>query len=194
MKPRKVVRIGLDFDGVVTYNPLRIARLVVSCVKHKVLRMKKLGFFKPTNVWQRWIYYWGIVVPSLWPARGTERLKELAKSGKYEFYLVSGRYGFVTNLTLEWLKKHGLLGVFKKIYLNEENEQPHLFKLKTISALGFDYYVEDNLDIVRDLNSRGAKTKILWIYNVLDSYREYPAKYPYLEKALEAVVENENIN
>lgn len=191
MKSRRKIKIGLDFDGVVTYNPIRVARLVVSFLKHKVLKVKKLGFFVPKNRWQRGMYYLGIVVPSVFPARGIERLKELAKTGKYEFHLVSGRYGFTKDDTYRWLAKHQLLGIFKNIYLNEKNEQPHVFKKSVIEKAGFDYFVEDNLDIVRDLNSQKVNTKILWIYNVLDAFRSYNRRYPYLEKALEAIATNE---
>lgn len=192
MKQKRVVRIGLDFDGVVTYNPMRIARLVVSFFKHKVLKIRKLGFFVPKNEWQKWFYRMGIVWPSFCPARGTRLLKILAKSSKYQFYLLSGRYGFTKNETYRWLKKYRLADEFKTIFMNENNEQPHRFKEKIIKREKFDYFIEDNLDIVRDLNNKSIKTEVYWIYNILDGWRDYQEKFPYLEKALEKIVSNEN--
>lgn len=190
MESKKVIRIGLDFDGVVTYNPMRVLRLVVSFTKHKIIKVKKLGFFKPKSSWQRWIYYLGIVAPSFYPARGVRLLKKMANIPKYEFYLITGRYGFTKYLTHNWLKKYQLLEVFKKIYLNENDEQPHKFKLRIINQHHFDFLVEDNFDIVRDLNEQGAKTRILWIYNILESWRNYPDRFPHLERALEKINES----
>ena len=192
MTGQKIIKIGLDFDGVVTYNPLRIARLGVSFLKHKVLKIKKLGFFEPKNRWQRCVYYLGVVTPSIFPATGINLLKSLSKSPRYEFYLLTGRYGFTKDKTYRWLKRYNLVAVFKKIYINEKGEQPHLYKERVINSNRFNYFVEDNLDIVRDLNSRGVKTRILWIYNILDSSRKYPDKFPNLEKALENIAANEN--
>lgn len=184
------MRVALDFDGVVTYNPLRVARLTVSFFKHRILRIKKLGFFFPRNRWQRWTYYLGIVIPSWYPAAGLPLLKRMARSSRYEFYLLTGRYGFVKKDTLRWLEKYDIKNVFKQIYINEKDEQPHNFKMRVISEGHFDYYIEDNLDIVRDLNSRRINTKVVWIYNILDGWRDYKFKFPYLEKALEYIHEN----
>ena len=73
---RKIVKIGLDFDGVVAYNPFRIIRAPVKWFKRKFLRIEKTSFFVPKYWWHRWL--WVIVhKSSLFPAIGVERLKEL---------------------------------------------------------------------------------------------------------------------
>jgi len=132
----------------------------------------------------------GIVWPSFLPARGIEKLKQMAESGKYEFYLITGRYGFVKSETFHWLDKYQLTGVFKKIFINSDSEQPHLYKRRIIKSSNFDYFIEDNIDIVRDLTNRGVKTKIYWIYNISDSLKIYHYKFPYLKKALENINED----
>ena len=146
----------------------------------------------PKNHWQRLIYKVGIIWPSFWPAKGIELLQTLAKLPKYEFFLLTGRYNFTRTETYGWLEKNKLAGVFKKIYLNENNQQPHVFKKEVIQKIKLDYYVEDNLDIVRDLKSKGLQTKIYWIYNISDSFRPYPDRFPHLEKALEKIASNES--
>lgn len=185
-----MIKIGLDFDGVVTYNPLRIARVVVSFIKHRVFKIKKLGFFVPKSALQRLIYRVGVVWPSYFPAAGLEKLRQMAISGKYEFYLITGRYGFVKHETYRWLDKYHLTGMFGQIFMNEDSEQPHVYKRRIIKSNNFDYFIEDNIDIVRDLTNCGVKTKIYWIYNISDSLKTYRYKFPYLKKALEKIDEN----
>ena len=65
------------------------------------------------------------------------------------------------------------------IYTNKE-----LYKRKK-----FDYFIEDNLDIVTHV-APVSKTKVLWIYNILDRRNPYTLKYPYLKKALEQIQES----
>jgi hypothetical protein len=117
VKPRKIIKVGLDFDGVVTYNPMRVARVLVAYIKHRVLKIKKLGFFTPKNRWQNLIYEMAVVWPSIFPANGVRLLKKMAETKNYNFYLITGRYSLVENNTYTWLKNHGLDKTFKKIYI-----------------------------------------------------------------------------
>ena len=48
-------------------------------------------------------------------------------------------------------------------------------------------FIEDNLDIVKHLHGR-SKTKIYWIYNIVDRHYPHPYKFPYLERALEKIM------
>lgn len=194
MADTKIIRVGLDFDGVVTYNPMRIARLLVSFVKHKIIKVKKLGFFAPKNYWQKVIFFMAVVIPSLWPANGAALLRKLSKSSEIEFYLITGRYGFVKENTISWLKRFRLLDVFKKIFINDDNLQPHEFKMNIIDKQKFDYYIEDNLDVVKFLYKNCPDIKTLWIYNIVDRNNKYVYKFPDLRRALEKIIEDENIN
>ncbi len=193
MTSKSTIKVGLDFDGVVTYNPFRVARLAISFVKHKILGIKKIGFFVPKNQWQRLLYYLIIVIPSAFPANGVAFLKKLARSDKFEFYLITGRFSFVKNDTLTWLRHQGLIKVFKRIYINEKNEQPHEFKKRIINLENFDYFIEDNWDIVNFLNTIKTSAKIFWVYNIFDVFRVYRYKFPYLSRALDQICRNENL-
>lgn len=193
-KYKEEVLIGVDFDGVVTQNPLRAARVLIATIKHKILKIKRLSFFVPRNRWQRIVYYIGVIAPSFWPAEGTEALKEMSKLKKYQFVLVTGRYGFVEKQTNKWLEKHGLSRCFRTVFINKSQEQPHEFKRRIILEEKFDYYIEDNWDIVNRL-SPSVKTKIYWISNFLDQKRSYVYKFPSLSRALESIrSENESIS
>jgi hypothetical protein len=70
--------------------------------------------------------------------------------------------------------------------MNVHDKQPHIHKLETIEELDLDYFIEDNWDIVNHLRGR-SKTRVLWIYNIIDRNIDYPYKYPYLRKALEHI-------
>ena len=188
---KKKIRIGLDFDGVVAYNPMRIFRAWVAFLKHRILGIRKLRFWYPKYNWQK--FMWVIIhESSILPANGVELLKQIAASGQVEVHLVTARYSFLDNHLRKWLKKQKIDNLFKTINLNTKDEQPHLFKERTIKSLRCDYFIEDNFDIVSHLSGK-SKTKIYWIYNIFDRWYDYPEKYPYLEKALRAICQKEKI-
>jgi len=182
---RKPVKIGLDFDGVVAYNPFRVIRFPISFLKRNILGIEKLSFWYPKKRWQQ--IFWRILhESSIFPAKGIDTLKQLIEEEKIEAHLITARYSFLDDHLHKWLEKHKLKKLFKTINLNKNNEQPHLFKEKIINKHKFDIFIEDNLDIVTYLHGKG-KTRIYWIYNFLDRYYKHPFKYPYLEKALKDI-------
>lgn len=181
----KVIRIGLDFDGVVVYDPVRVARALVKWFKRRVLRKAKLSFFVPKNKWQELV--WRVAFgASIFPANGVDKLKKMAGDPQYEFYLITGRFGFLDKHIFDWLKNNHLERTFKKVYINDNTGQPHLFKERIIDELKLDYFVEDNLDVVLYLANK-VKTRILWVYNIFDRSKNYQHKFPYLGKALDEI-------
>lgn len=182
----KIIKVGLDFDGVVVYNPFRVVRAVISLLKRDVLGIKKLKFWYPKRRWEQILW---IVAheSSIFPAKGITLLEKYVKEGKIEAHLVTARYSFLDDHLFAWLKRYKLTHLFKTITLNKKDEQPHIFKEKMIEKYRLDFFIEDNWDIVRYLGQK-SKTKIYWIYNILDHFIAYPHKFPYLEKALEDIV------
>ncbi|TSC85741.1 MAG: hypothetical protein G01um101416_812 [Microgenomates group bacterium Gr01-1014_16] len=176
-----MTRIGLDFDGVVVYDPVRIIRAPVKWFKKNVLKKNKLSFFVPKNSWQRWVWK-TIFSSSIWPAKGIDLLRQTSRNKNVEMHLITGRFDFMDAHLENWLTKYKLNGSFKSVNINRQ-EQPHLFKERMINELKLDYFVEDNLDVVLYLAPR-VKAKILWIYNILDANKNYGDRFPYLEKAL----------
>ncbi len=185
MKPR-TIKIGLDFDGVVAYSPLRLLRLPVALVKRHVLGIHKTHFWVPKTPMEKQV--WSLAFStSVFPARGTALLRQFVADGVIEAHLVTARFSFMQDQLDDWLDRRGMRQVFTSVKLNKKNEQPHRFKERIIAAKHFDYFIEDNLDIVRYLSGR-TKTNVFWIYNLLDHFTPYPHKFPYLEKALTAIV------
>ncbi|MBI2617812.1 hypothetical protein HYW55_06790 [Candidatus Gottesmanbacteria bacterium] len=181
----KPIRIGLDFDGVVAYNPFRVVRAPWAYFKRNILGIKKLTFFYPQNARQR--IFWKILhQSSMFPANGVDHLRALITSKEIEVYLITGRYGFLRDHLYQWLDRHEMSKLFHDIVINKKDEQPHIFKEKAIKKIKPAVFVEDNLDIVEYLNGR-TPTKIYWIYNITDRFHPYPYKFPYLLKALKAL-------
>jgi uncharacterized HAD superfamily protein len=188
---RKLLRIGVDFDGVVAYNPFRIIRAPIAYLKQNILGNKKLRFFVPKNWWQRMM--WTVVhESSILPANGVGLLKEMAINNPIELYLITARFDCLKENTYRWIDRYGLRKTFKEVLINEKYEQPHEFKERIIKERKLDYYIEDNWDIVSYVN-RKSTARIFWIYNVLDSGRNYQFKFPYLNKALEKIKKDENL-
>lgn len=180
----KKLKVGFDFDGVIVYNPIRLARLPISLAKRLLYKKTKISFFHPRNKIEEFLWLC-LHYTSLFPSPGIEELKQQVVSGKIEAHLITGRYTSLHPQLKNWLKQQGLENTFKTLNLNS-SDQPHLFKEKVINHLKLDFYVEDNLDIVKHLTLK-CKTKIYWIYNILDRNYPYPHKFPHLRKAIHAL-------
>lgn len=184
---KKPIVVGFDFDGVIAYNPVRLARLPISFVKQRILGIKKVSFFVPRTPLEKSL--WALAhESSVFPARGAAMLRTLTKEKKIEAHLVTGRYGFLEENLLRFLRRWDLIDCFTTITVNIKEEQPHEFKERVLRKNKFAYYVEDNLDIVKHLSSKQLKTQIHWIYNIFDRTNPYANKYPYLEKSLERII------
>lgn len=183
----KKIQLGIDFDGVIAYNPFRLIRAPITFVKSQIFGKRKLKFYYPKNRVEKLI--WKILHDSsILPARGINFLIELVENGTLEVHIISGRYNYLEDHLLKWLNKYKLKKYFKTININRKDRQPHLFKEELIKARKVDFFIEDNLDIVNYLShpsrNYSKKVKIFWIYNLIDRFKDYPYKYPYLEKAL----------
>ncbi len=186
MSPRKII-VGFDFDGVIAYNPARLARLPISFVKKYILGIEKVSFFVPQTPLQQSL--WALAhETSVFPALGVSFLRRLTKEKKIEAHLVTGRFGFLEDHLLRFLNRWDLQSCFTSITLNKKNEQPHLFKERIVRQKRFAYFVEDNWDIVNHLVVKKVPAKIHWIYNVFDRNRVYKNKYPYVQKSLEQII------
>lgn len=183
---KRPIRVGLDFDGVVAYSPLRILRRPIAMAKQSLFGIDETHFWVPQTSFQRWVWSFAFS-SSFFPARGISLLRQLTAEQSVEAHLVTARFSFMQNHLDQWLHRRGMRDVFASVILNARDEQPHLFKERIINAKRFDYFIEDNLDIVQYLNGR-TKTNIFWIYNILDHFTPYPHKFPYLEKALQEIV------
>lgn len=184
---KQILKVGLDLDGVLLYNPARIIRPIISFVKKNVLRRDLNKFYYPKNKIEKLIW-WFLHKSSLWPSPGINELIKLVKQKKINAYVVSARYELLEKDFTRWINIIDPDKVFSGCFYNNKNDQPQLFKEKMINKLNLDIFVEDNWDIVSylDLKSKGQnpKTKIFWIYNLLDRNKPFPNKFPDLNSVI----------
>lgn len=184
---KRKLRVGFDLDGVLLYNPARIARPLVSFIKRHILKRKGTTFFIPQTplhklIWKFFHY------SSLFVDPGVKHIKDLISQNDIEAYIVSGRYGFLVDDFEKWLQKMETESYFKNALHNKDNQQPYLFKQKVIKDLDLDVFIEDNWDIVQKL--QGSRTKIFWLYNIFDRGLPYQYKFATLTKALKYIKKN----
>ncbi|KXK07585.1 MAG: hypothetical protein UZ21_OP11001001003 [Microgenomates bacterium OLB22] len=179
---KKVLRVGFDLDGVLVYNPARIARLPITLIKKIFLPSRQKTFFIPTTDFQKSIFRL-FHLSSIFVAPGVSTIKELARNNDIELYIITARFDFLKDDFYAWLKRMGIRPVLKRAFYNKDNQQPHIYKEHLVKKLELDYFVEDNYDIVEHL-SKTTKTTVLWIYNILETGKAYPHKFPSLLKAV----------
>lgn len=80
-----------------------------------------------------------------------------------EFYLISSRFKFLEKRTKNLTKKHKLDKIFNKMFFNFSNEQPHIFKNRIIKDLKLDYYIDDDLALLKYVAEHNPKTKFFWV-------------------------------
>lgn len=188
---KKILKVGFDLDGVLLYNPARIARPVISVIKNMlgIRQDKKHVFFFPKNNLQLklWRPFWKILhTSSIFVAPGYQEVLKLIKDKKIEAYIITARYSFLNDNTEKWFKKMEVDKHFKGSFMNKDDKQPHLFKEEMIKKLDLDIFIEDNWDIVKHLEQKFATDrKIFWIYNLFDRKIAYGYKYPGLKQAVD---------
>lgn len=184
--------VGFDFDGVVIYNPLHVARAPIAWFKKKFLHMNKTSFYKPKNKWQ--LAIWRLLFLISLPATdGLREIEKLKNEGKINPILLTGRFDLPRERVASVLARAGFPNLFTEIITNELNEQPHIFKQRVVMEKKMDIYVEDNIDIVIYLNkvlTDNHPVKLFWIYNLLDRRFDYQPKYPTLLKAVQTLNES----
>jgi|SRR3990167_5737208 len=177
------LKVGFDLDGVILYNPIRIARPIFSFFRHTILNKPKKKFYIPKNNLGKVIWFL-IHKSSFMPANGYKRLKKLVKNKKIQAYLITGRYSALKSDFDAWKNKLNTKSIFKMTLYNKNNLQPHEFKNQMIKKYKLDYFIEDNFDII-NLLSKNDDLKILWITNLFDRFINYEYKFTSLNKTLD---------
>lgn len=175
-------------DGVLLYNPARIVRPLISTFKKKKIGLKReeLEFYVPRPGFQQ--FFWEMLhKSSFFLAPGFSQIKQMKEDGLIETYLITGRFGHLKKDYLKWKKRMKADELFLDCYMNDKDEQPHLFKERIVKQLELDVFVEDNWDIVRYLDGCCRDVNLYWITNIIDKKYPFPQKYLSLKKALKDI-------
>lgn len=174
---KEKIKIGFDMDGVILFNPSRIFRSLISkSKKAHLIHRQELEFYHPNSPLED--FFWLLIHKSSFKlAAGFQELEELALNNRLELYVISARFACLKPDTKRWLKVINRRQIFKNLYFNDKDEQPHLFKKRMVEKLKLDYFVEDNWDVVSYLAKNQKQTQIWWLSNFLDREINYPYKF-----------------
>lgn len=162
------MRIGFDFDKVfVDYPPLVPDRLVNYFYRYgfhfRTKKNSRLVYRVPGKFEEkiRLLTHFSFLRPAL--SENVSILRKVAKDKKNRVFLVSGRFGFLKDKTDELLKRDRLERLFKGIYFNFDNGQPHTFKEKILRKHKISAYVDDDLELLRYLSAKLPFVTFFWI-------------------------------
>lgn len=140
----KKIKIAFDLDGVIIDKPPLIPKKLLEWL-FRGRRKNGLHYRFPHSKFEqriRKISHFYLFRPPI--RKNIEFIKKLAIDPKYEFYIISGRYSFLKKETERWLEKRKIDGVFKEIFINLKDEQPHLFKEKKLKEIRAEIFVDDD--------------------------------------------------
>lgn len=155
------MNIGFDLDKVfVDYPPFVPDKIIDRLYKKKSNGI--LQYRIPSSPEQviRKISHYPIFRPAI--KENLRFLKGIDKK-RHKLYLISSRFAFLKNHTENLVKRLGFNHIFDGIYFNYEDQQPHLFKDKTLHKLHLDMYVDDDFALLRHLAKHNKKTLFYWL-------------------------------
>lgn len=154
------MRIGFDLDGIFVDKPPMVPKIVIEWLYRG--RDHTLAYRIPSRPEQfvRKVSHMKMFRP---PIKQNIRFIKQQKLLKHTLFLISGRFGFLQKETEAILRAHVIDGMFSKVMLNIDNEQPHLFKEKILKKLKIDLYVDDDLRLLEYLQQTCPKTKLVWL-------------------------------
>lgn len=156
----KKIKIAFDLDGVIIDKPPLIPKSLLEKLFRGCKNNRKLYYRFPKSKFEifiRKLSHYYLFRPPI--KENIDFVKKLAKNEKYQLYIISGRYSFLRLETNNWLEKRGLKGIFEEVFLNDDNEQPHLFKEKMLGKLKINIFVDDDDILVDYLVSKNLETK-----------------------------------
>lgn len=154
------IKIAFDLDGVIIDKPPLIPKKLLERL-FKGGNGRKLHYRFPKSKLEQLIRkasHFYLLRPPI--KTSIEFIRKLARDERYELYVISGRYSFLEKETDIWLRKRKIDKLFKEIFLNADNQQPHLFKEKIVKQLQPDVFIDDDCLIVDYLISKNFSSKI----------------------------------
>lgn len=143
----KKIRIAFDLDGVIIDKPPLVPKEWLEWLFRGGKRDGLHYRFPKSKLEQRIrkLSHFYLLRPPI--KKNIEFIKELAKNPKYELYIISARYSFLEKETEKWLRKRMIKDLFKGIFINLEDKQPHLFKERKLKEIGAEIFVDDDCEL-----------------------------------------------
>lgn len=152
------LKIAFDLDGVFINHPPLVPKSVIERLYKR--KGNGLSYRFPGKLEQkiRILSHMPILRP---PIRNN--LNSLRKANMNNLFLVSSRFFFLKERTFEWNKKNNIFSCFKKVYFNDEDKQPHLFKDEVIKNERIEKFIDDDLDLLLYLSGKNPTVEFYWV-------------------------------
>lgn len=155
------MNIGFDLDKVlVNYPPLIPDRIIDRLYKRKVNGELIYRFPSKPEQMLRKLSHLTFLRPKI--KKNVAFLESIA-GDKHELFLISSRFHFLKPETDKLTKKLGFHNVFKKMFFNYENKQPHEFKNEIIKKLKLHIYVDDDFPLLKYVAKLNKETQFYWL-------------------------------
>ncbi len=158
------MKLGFDLDKVLIDYPPLIPNKVID----KLYKEKDNGHptYRIPGLFEQQIRKLSHLSPLRKPIKkNVQELHAIAQTGEHELFLISSRFGFLKKQTESLVKKHKLDSIFKQLFFNYENKQPHLFKNEVMKKMDIDRYIDDDSSLIRFLAKENPKKLFFWLNN-----------------------------
>jgi hypothetical protein len=154
------IKIAFDLDGVIVDKPPLIPKKLLEWLFRGNTGDRLDYRFPRSKVEQgvRKLSHFYLFRPAI--KENITFIDKISKDKRFEIFAISGRYAFLKPETEKWLAKRKAGHLFKAIFLNLSDEQPHLFKEKKLKELGADIFIDDDGLLADYLAQKCPKTKI----------------------------------
>lgn len=158
------MNIGFDLDKVFIEYPFFLPDFIIDKT-YKIVLGNTIIYRIPSKPEQflRLLLHYPIFRQPI--RKNIEFVKNISKKNAHNYFLITGRFSFLKNRTDQIIKKYELDKVFKKIFINSNDEQPHIFKSNLIKQLKIDKYVDDDLFLLKYAAKQNPKTNFFWLNN-----------------------------
>ena|SRR6266480_1087507 len=156
------MNIGFDLDKVFVDYPPGIPHWIIDKL-YKKKDSNTLLYRIPGKLEQkvRQISHYTFLRPAI--QKNLLFLQNLSKERKHNLYLISSRFEFLKKQTEQLVKKHSFDSIFKKLYFNFLNEQPHEFKDRVMKEVHIDRYIDDDLSLIKYLARQNPNIIFYWL-------------------------------
>ena len=156
------MNIGFDLDGIFVRLPPILPAWVIERL-YRERNQTKLHYRIPGKIEKRIriLSHASLLRPPI--KENILFAKNLSRSKKYTFFLVSSRFGFLRQQTEKIIRRYGIDTIFHKIYFNYDNEQPHVFKDRIIKKMKISLFIDDDIYLLAFLAKENPTTRFFWL-------------------------------
>ncbi len=158
------MNIGFDLDGIFVDKPPFMPKWLIEKL-YKGGNRATLHYRIPGTFEQyiRKISHLSFLRPAI--QSNIALLSQIAENNRNKLYLISSRFNFLKDATVHIEKKYNFSLIFKEMFFNKDNEQPHLFKNRLIKELKIDRFVDDDFSLLIYLAEENPQTIFYWLNN-----------------------------